>query len=111
MQFYLSTLFLLLLPSVLAVPIADAPPNAPSPSSPLLDAHNKRNPAKGTEKDGKCQKPIAQNLCTSGAPYCCSGTGISQVYGPAGTVECTSIAICCINTNGVRLPFPIRSDL
>jgi uncharacterized membrane protein len=100
MQFYLSAL-LLFLPSVLSIPVGDALLNALSPSTPLLNAHDKRDPA---PKD-KCQQPIGQNLCTSGVPYCCSGTGTSQVCGPAGTVECTSIAICCINTNGVCLSF------
>lgn len=47
------------------------------------------------------QKPIAQNLCNSGSPYCCSGSGASQVCGPASQVSCASTTICCINTNGV----------
>lgn len=90
MQFYFSALFLLLLPTALAIPVAE----------PVLSLSNNKEPRK--EKD-KCpsQKPIAQNICTSGAPYCCSGTGDTQVCGPAGTVECTAMTICCINTNGV----------
>jgi hypothetical protein len=47
------------------------------------------------------QKPIAENLCTSGSPYCCSGTGSGQVCGPAASTTCTATTICCINTNGV----------
>lgn len=47
------------------------------------------------------QNPIASNVCSSGSPYCCSGSGKSTVCGPASTTKCASTTICCINTNGV----------
>lgn len=100
MQFSVSALFFVLLPYALAIPVADPSPNDTSLSSPLLERDAAKDSGKGKDK---CQKPIAQNLCTSGVPYCCSGTGLSQVCGPAGTVQCQSIAICCINTNGVSI--------
>ncbi|KAH6644321.1 hypothetical protein C7974DRAFT_18562 [Boeremia exigua] len=113
MQFYLSALFLCLLPSVIAVPFAD--PDATSSLPQLFDREATstelatRDPAKSPDKNGNqgkkedCQKPIAQNLCTSGSPYCCSGTGDQQVCGPAGSVSCQAMTICCINTNGMQI--------
>jgi hypothetical protein len=56
------------------------------------------------------QKPISQNLCTSGSPYCCSGQGAAQVCGPSSSTTCTATTICCINTNGVRrLPWQCKT--
>ena len=45
--------------------------------------------------------PVSQNVCTSGSPYCCEGTGPGAVCGPSSTTNCASTVICCINTNGV----------
>ena len=47
------------------------------------------------------QNPIASNVCSSGSPYCCSGTGKSMVCGPSSTTDCESTTICCMNNNGV----------
>jgi hypothetical protein len=113
MKLYLSAVFLFFLPNALAIPLADSSPNISSPNSLVSrDAYwnelDKREAAKGKDKEkDKCptQKPIAQNLCTSGAPYCCSGEGAAQVCGPASTTTCQTMTICCINTNGVCLPF------
>ena len=49
------------------------------------------------------QGPITSNVCSSGSPYCCSGSGKSIVCGPSSTTQCTSTTICCINTNGVSV--------
>ncbi len=114
MQFYISALFLFLLPSALSVPVAEPLPEVSPLGSPLFDRgvastelitrDAAKDPApKKAKKEKDCQKPIAQNLCNSGSPYCCSGTGDQQVCGPAGTVTCESMTICCINTNGVSL--------
>jgi hypothetical protein len=56
-----------------------------------------------THSSSNCptQGPIASNVCSSGSPYCCSGSGKSMVCGPASTTQCTTTTICCINTNGV----------
>lgn len=117
MQLYLSAILLCLLPSVIstAIPIAEPLPAESSPNSTLFERDVvtaeliSRDPQKGKkeEKKGKkddCQKPIAQNLCTSGAPYCCSGEGNARVCGPASSVSCEVMTICCINTNGVSIP-------
>jgi hypothetical protein len=117
MQFHLSTILLLFLSNVLAIPVADPSPDSSSPTSPLLDRDNHFNEhdQRGQPKTPPTppappvgcpsQKPIAQNLCTSGSPYCCSGSGSGQVCGPASTTTCTATTICCINTNGVCLSF------
>ena len=109
MKFYLSTVAFALLPQVLAIPLADAPADASllnisiNPRDTSLYEFSKRNKTPlSPAKKQDCQKPITQNLCNSGTPYCCSGDGSSQVCGPAASVSCQSTAICCINTNGVR---------
>ena len=110
MKFLLSAISLALLPQVLAIPFADASADAPPLNTSInprdtslieLSKRNKTPPPPVQKQD--CQKPVAQNLCTSGTPYCCSGDGSSQVCGPAASVSCQSTAICCINTNGVRI--------
>lgn len=108
----LLALFTLCLSIGLAMPLADPDMN----SSPIIDGPKleSREPHARAEPRGPpnppspppnpgCskQKPISQNLCTSGSPYCCSGSGASQVCGPASTTSCSSTTICCINTNGV----------
>lgn len=111
MQFYLSALIVCFLPSVLstAIPIADPLPAAVESSGNATlyerDSVVAELIERGPQKKGKndCQKPIAQNLCTSGAPYCCSGEGTARVCGPASSVSCDVMTICCINTNGVSI--------
>lgn len=109
MHFHLTALFFALLPYAFAVPVADASSNTVSVNSTLVERDlaliefDRRQAEKKGKGKGKedCQKPIAQNLCTSGAPYCCSGTGDAKVCGPASSVVCETMTICCINTNGV----------
>ncbi|KAF4621900.1 hypothetical protein G7Y89_g14445 [Cudoniella acicularis] len=48
-------------------------------------------------------QPVDQNLCTSGSPYCCSGSGNGAVCGPSSSTQCSSTTICCINTNGMQI--------
>ncbi|KAJ8108555.1 hypothetical protein OPT61_g8095 [Boeremia exigua] len=119
MQFYISSLFLFLLPTALSVPVADPLPEVSPLGSPLFDRSvastelitreaGKSPPPPGPGPNGNkgkqdCQKPIAQNLCTSGSPYCCSGTGDAKVCGPAASVSCDTMTICCINTNGMQI--------
>ncbi|KAJ4992839.1 hypothetical protein SVAN01_01543 [Stagonosporopsis vannaccii] len=118
MQFYLPTIIFCLLPGVIstAIPVADPLPAESSLNSTLFERDIvaaeliSRDPQKGKnekkDKKGKkedCQKPIAQNLCTSGAPYCCSGEGDARVCGPASSVSCEVMTICCINTNGMQI--------
>lgn len=132
MQFRLSAIFLCLLPSALAtaIPVADPLPavadslsSDSSPNSTLFERDVvtaeliSRDPQKGkavkNDNKGKkedCQKPIAQNLCTSGAPYCCSGEGDARVCGPASSVVCEAMTICCINTNGVSTQYKKRGE-
>src|SRR5580700_4076509 len=59
--------------------------------------------AKCPTNTGPGQQPIANNICNSGSPYCCSGSGAGKVCGPASTTTCTSTTICCINTDGVSI--------
>jgi len=116
MQFSFTPLLLILtlyLTNVLSIPVSDSslslfpsledsslevrgaarapvtPPTPPTPPAPPANCPS--------------QKPIASNLCTSGAPYCCSGTGSGQVCGPASSTTCSSTTICCINTNGMQI--------
>jgi hypothetical protein len=123
MRFQTASLVVLLtayLGTGLAVPF----PDPDSHSSPIVnvpklesrETHPKlepRQPGPPTPSGGppaNCpsQKPIAQNLCTSGSPYCCSGSGSGQVCGLASSVSCSATTICCINTNGVSRPSPER---
>lgn len=73
-------------------------PKSPTPPTPPSPPQNQGCPK---------QLSVAQNLRTSGSPYCCIGSGSSQVCGPAGSTTCSSTMICCINTIGVSiLPKP-----
>lgn len=91
-----------------AIPIAEpvpVPVPGPDPVShmdsfkdllaPRANKRPKHNP------DCPSTIPVNQNLCNSGSPYCCSGTGPGAVCGPSATTNCASTTICCINTNGV----------
>jgi hypothetical protein len=108
----LLALFTLCLSTGLAIPLADpgmdSSPITDGPKLERREPHPKAEPRSppnppSPPPNPNCpkQKPIAQNLCTSGSPYCCSGTGASQVCGPASSTSCSSTTICCINTNGV----------
>ncbi|KAF2996198.1 hypothetical protein E8E13_001233 [Curvularia kusanoi] len=110
MKLFLSSLFLAAFTPVLAVPVTEASPDTISVNSTLVDrdlALVDLDRRQGGKQKGKgkedCQKPIAQNLCTSGSPYCCSGIGDARVCGPASTVSCETLTICCINTNGMQI--------
>ncbi|KAF3049007.1 hypothetical protein E8E11_002354 [Didymella keratinophila] len=101
-------LSLLLMSNALAIPLADPSPDVSSLVSSLLGPNNlsselDKRKADSPGKNGNCPKTVSQNVCTSGAPYCCSGSGASQVCGPASSVACSSMTICCINTNGMQI--------
>lgn len=94
-----------LLTTALAVPFSDSTID----TSPKLDLEardpiSKWRPRSLAPTPSSCptQNPISSNVCSSGSPYCCSGSGKSVVCGPASTTQCTSTTICCINTNGVN---------
>jgi hypothetical protein len=90
---------LLLLPlfitTTLAVPVAGSSEPMSTPNSPILEARVTR---------GSCPKTSAENICTSGEPYCCVGSGKNQVCGKS-QVQCSSTTICCNNFNGVSCYF------
>ncbi|KAH8809999.1 hypothetical protein F5882DRAFT_373058 [Hyaloscypha sp. PMI_1271] len=109
----LLALVTLCLTTGLAIPLAEPNTNSsPIADGPKLEsrephpnAEPRGPPAPPSPPNPNCakQKPIAQNLCNSGSPYCCSGSGASQVCGPASTTSCSSTTICCINTNGMQI--------
>jgi hypothetical protein len=101
-----------------AIPLAEPNPiSTPTVDGPQLEDREPHampdpNGRGANSKPSNCpsQKPISQNLCTSGSPYCCSGQGAAQVCGPSSSTTCTATTICCINTNGVRrLPWQCKT--
>lgn len=101
MHLNIPSLFFLSVSGILAAPVAEASPDISSLVSAILRPNS--NKQAGPSKNNNCpsQQPTSQNVCSSGSPYCCSGTGSAQVCGPASSVACSSMTICCINTNGV----------
>ena len=91
----------LYLTNVLSIPVSESSPEQLSPFEERRSQPPPKTPSGPPPANCPTQKPIAQNLCNSGSPYCCSGTGSGQVCGPAASTTCTATTICCINTNGV----------